>query len=191
MPVRSKQFYKFWWDQELDCLKEDSIASHKLWQAAGKPRAGPLFTKYRSCKLLYKKRIRQCQRQETSSYTNDLHESLVGKQGTEFWKTWRSKFESASKCAQQVDGLIDENEIVSNFEQYFSKTCTNLTEDGSRKLKQIYEEKRPKYCGVPFDDDALFDVELVDKSIRSCGRGKAAGLDGLTAEHLQYCHPVL
>ena len=80
---------------------------------------------------------------------------------------------------------------MSNFEQYFSKTCTNLTEDGSRKLKQIYEEKRPKYCGVPFDDDALFDVELVDKSIRSCGRGKAAGLDGLTAEHLQYCHPVL
>ena len=37
----------------------------------------------------------------------------------------------------------------------------------------------------------LFDVELVDKSIRCCGRGKAAGLDGLTVEHLQYCHPVV
>ena len=58
-------------------------------------------------------------------------------------------------------------------------------------MKQIYEEKRSKYCGMPFDDDTLFDVELVDKSIRSCGRGKAAGLDGLTAEHLQYCHPVV
>ena len=36
-----------------------------------------------------------------------------------------------------------------------------------------------------------FDVELVGKIISSLKKGKAAGLDGLTAEHLQFCHPVL
>jgi len=191
VPLRSKQFYKFWWDQELDCLKEDSISSHKLWQAAGKPRGGPIFNKYRSCKLLYKRRIRECQRQETSSYTNDLHEALINKEGPAFWKTWRSKFETHGKGVQQVDGLTDKKQIVNKFEEYFSKTCSNLTEEGSRKLKEIYENKRPDYCGLPFDDDLLFDVELVEKSVSSLGRGKAAGLDSLTAEHLQHSHPAL
>jgi len=191
VPVRSKQFYKFWWDEELDCLKEDSISSHKLWQAVGRPRAGPIFSKFRSCKLLYKKRIRECQRQETSSYTNDLHDALVNKQGTAFWSMWRSKFESNNKSVRQVDGLTDEKEIVNKFEEFFAKTCSNLTDDGSRNLKEIYENKRPNYCGLPFDDDYLFDVELVDKSVASLARGKAAGLDSLTAEHLQNSHPAL
>jgi len=191
VPVRSKQFYKFWWDQELDCLKEDSISAHKLWKAAGKPRLGPLFAKSRSSKLLYKKRIRECQRQETSSYTNDLHDALVNKQGNAFWKCWRSKFESNGKRVNQVDGVTDEKEIINIFEQHFSKTCSNLTVDGSNKLKKIYSSKRPNYCGLPFDDYLLFDVELIDKSVSSLDRGKAAGLDSLTAEHLQHSHPAL
>ena len=50
---------------------------------------------------------------------------------------------------------------------------------------RIYESMRPNYCGLPYDDELLFDVELVDKSVRSLERGKAAGRDTLTAEHLQ------
>ena len=40
-------------------------------------------------------------------------------------------------------------------------------------------------------DDFLFDIELVDNSVRTLKCGKAAGLDGLTAEHIIYCHPAL
>ena len=39
--------------------------------------------------------------------------------------------------------------------------------------------------------DHYFDVELVDKIISSLKKGKAVGLDGLTADHLQFCQPVL
>lgn len=121
VPMRSKQFYKFWWDEELDCLKEDSISTHNLWKVAGKPRSGPLFTKARTAKLLYKQRIRQHQRQETSSYTNDLHEALIHKQGNTFWQCWRAKFSSTSNRVTQVDGLTDENESVNAFEEYLAK----------------------------------------------------------------------
>jgi len=113
------------------------------------------------------------------------------KQGNAFWKCWRSKFESNSKRVCQVDGLTDEKEIVNNFEQYFSTTCSNLTEEGSNNLREIYNNSRSNYCGLPWDDYLLFDVELVDKSITSLCHGKAAGLDSLTAEHLQYSHPAL
>ena len=33
---------KFWWDQELDELKSNSVASFRAWQNAGKPRTGLL-----------------------------------------------------------------------------------------------------------------------------------------------------
>ena len=39
--------------------------------------------------------------------------------------------------------------------------------------------------------ELLFDAELVDNIVTNMKRGKAAGLDGLTAEHLQYSHPCL
>ena len=75
VPSRKKSFYKFWWCEELDCLKQQSIDDYRLWKAMGKPRSGEVFDKSRASRLLYKQRIREFQRHESSSYTNDLHES--------------------------------------------------------------------------------------------------------------------
>ena len=50
---------------------------------------------------------------------------------------------------------------------------------------------RPKYVGLPHSDDHAFDVELVDKIITELKKNKAAGLDNLTAEHLQFSHPIV
>ena len=44
---------------------------------------------------------------------------------------------------------------------------------------------------MPLTDDHTFDVELVDSIVYQMKRGKAAGLDNLTIEHLQYSHPAL
>ena len=54
VPVRRRNFYKFWWDQELDSLKDNAISSNKVWKSAGRPRSGPLFTKRNSDKRTYK-----------------------------------------------------------------------------------------------------------------------------------------
>jgi len=50
IPERSENFLKFWWNEELSLLKQASIESNKLWNAAGKPRSGPLFLKRQSCR---------------------------------------------------------------------------------------------------------------------------------------------
>jgi len=80
VPVRRKNFYKFWWSQELDHLKDEAIKSHRIWQAAGRPRSGACFTKYRSDKIAYKKAIHQHRLQENLTYTNDLQETLLKKE---------------------------------------------------------------------------------------------------------------
>ena len=43
VPKRKSNFYKFWWDMELDLLKEESIEKHKVWSSLGRPRMGPYF----------------------------------------------------------------------------------------------------------------------------------------------------
>jgi len=137
-------------DQELDCLKEDSVNTHKSWKAAGKPRFGVIFNKYHKSKLVYKKRIRECQQQETCSYTNELHEALINKQGGNFWKCWQSKFGSKNNSVVQVDGTTDASDIANKFQAYFARNCSSLTRDGVNRLKTEYENKRPDYCGRPF-----------------------------------------
>lgn len=191
VPERRKNFYKFWWSQELDCLKEEAVKSHSIWKAAGKPRSGFCFDKYRSDKLAYKLAIREHQQQEKSAYSNDLHEALINKQGQNFWNCWRSKFETNRQRPRQIDGLVDDNEIAEKFAQHFKETCSPLSDDGNKKLKDLYEAKRVTYTGSYMNDELLFDAALVDKIVTNMKRGKAAGLDGLTAEHIQYCHPCL
>ena len=62
---------------------------------------------------------------------------------------------------------------------------------GGKNLNDVYVEKRSSYSGSPFTNDLAFDAELTESIIKNMKRGKAAGLDGITAEHLQHCHPSL
>ena len=190
VPRRANNFYKFWWDEEVNLLKEESIESDRLWKAAGRPRRGPIFDKRQSCRLRYRQRLREGQRLSTLSYTNDLHECLLRKNGPEFWKSWNSKFRTVSKCLQ-VDGCVDSKIIAGKFADHFSKSYTSNSAERAAELQSEFSSLRKDYIGCPLTDDYLFDVELVGSVLLKLKRGKAAGIDQLTVEHLLYSHPVL
>jgi len=44
---------------------------------------------------------------------------------------------------------------------------------------------------MPLTEAQYFDVELVSKTIINLKRGKAADIEGILAEHLQFCHSCL
>lgn len=50
---------------------------------------------------------------------------------------------------------------------------------------------RASYCGQSVGEPFRFDAELVENVIANMKRGKAADLDGISAEHLQYSHCIL
>lgn len=84
VPQRAKNFYKFWWNEELKILKNESIESNQVWKDAGKPRSGPIFLKRQACRLRYRKRIRENQKSESVSFTNDLNDALLQKKARNF-----------------------------------------------------------------------------------------------------------
>jgi exonuclease III len=190
VPQYRKDFFKFWWNEEMELLKEASIESNRIWKAAGRPRNGPLFDKRQSCRLLYRKRIRENQRNATSVYTNELHSALLKKDGSSFWKVWRSKFD-CSKNPVEVEGCMDANVITDKFASYFSAPVSASDTQYAADMQADFCGLRNIYCGTPLDAADMFDVELVSKVIDKLKRGKAAGLDTLTTEHLINCHPSI
>jgi len=191
IPKHKKNFYKFWWSQELDELKDKAIASCRMWKDAGKPRSGPIHAKYIQDKLRYKKRIREERGQETSIFTNDLHDALMNKSGCEFWKNWNSKFENKVNNILQVDGITDSRTIADKFAKHFEQICTPFSAVRNEGLKAKYLLKRSTYCGSPVTDSEKFDVQLLSELINKMKNGKAAGLDGISCEHIKFSHPIV
>lgn len=190
VPRAKKNFYKFWWTEELDLLKKDSMDTNKLWKAAGKPRSGPIFTRRQSSRLLYRKRLRDEQKAETYSYSNDLHEALIRKDSVNFWKCWRAKLDTSNRCAE-VGGCVDSAVIVNKFANHFSSSYRCSSYSQADNLRIEYERLRGSYCGHPVIDNELFETEVICRIISNMKRGKAPGIDGLSVEHLSYSHPAL
>ena len=191
VPVCRQNFFKFWWNQELDALKENSIESHKLWVSAGRPRCGPIFMKRNKDRNAYRLAIKKNDTESTKYYTNELHEALLNKRGNVFWKCYNAKFGNKSRDCQQVDGIVDPHQVADNFSSHFQKSCSNLSESGSSRLANQYSGMRSNYVGHPLTEELHFDAQLIEDVVNNLKRGKAAGLDNLTAEHLQHCHPLL
>jgi len=114
-------FFKFWWDHNFDELKQKSVAFCRVWRAEGKPHSGPNSELYRKDKLAYRNGIRSRQLDEKSHYTNDLHEALLEKQRTTFWKCWNSKFGTNKRGVNHVDGITNPDIIVEHFVFSFLK----------------------------------------------------------------------
>jgi hypothetical protein len=191
IPKHKKNYYKFWWSQELDCLKQNAIDSCRAWKEADKPKYGAIFSEYKKCKLLYKKRIREEQRIESTSFTNNLHDALLCKSGQDFWKCWKSKLGRESRNIVQVDGTGDGGVIVNKFAVYFASSCTPFSALRNEQLKSAYADRRSNYCGSPITDNQLFDAELLSKLIDNMPNGKAAGLDEISSEHIKFSHPIV
>jgi len=81
--------------------------------------------------------------------------------------------------------------IIQSFQMKWTKNFMLVMLAGNQALYDKYVSRRSDYRGTCHNADLEFDVSLVDNVIANMKRGKASGLDGLSAEHLQYSHPAI
>ncbi len=186
VPRVTKSFYKFWWDTELDCLKGASVDAFNVWKAAGRPRFGELFDNKQRTRARYRLAIREKRRREDLAYTNDLHDALLQKDTTSFWRSWKSKF--STKTDLVVDGACEPREVLSNFQRHFSKLATASETDEAEALRAKFVDLTSDYEGNYCDPLNSIDVQMVYESIKTFERGKASDLDDISAEHLKFSH---
>ena len=173
----------------MNALKDNCIITHRLWVANGRQRNGILFDNKAKAKLLYRNTIKTRQSSEKSDITNSLHDALCSKDSSTFWKMWKNKFASSKARMDTIDDLRDEQLIADKFADMFSNEVVfDARVKHAAKVK--LHERLKKYAGDNFDYNSIT-VEMVENIIRDMKRGKAAGSDHLTAEHLQLTHPIL
>lgn len=190
VPSVRKSFFKFWWDTELDLLKQASVDAFVLWKQVGRPRQGSFFENKQRARLQYRNAIRGKQRSEMDAYSNDLHENLVRKEPNAFWRSWRSSF-NVDSSDLVVEKVSDHAEVLSKFDKHFRRLASESTSSQADELRVKLEEVRRQYLGHPFDSLNCFDAHLVSECIFSFKNGKACGLDNISAEHLKFSHPSI
>jgi hypothetical protein len=116
---------------------------------------------------------------------------LLAKSGQAFWRTWKSKFPNDSSNLVLVDGTADSQVIASKFATFFESNSKPFSTARNEELKSHYLAMRSEYCGSPIINNQQFDVELLSKLVSSMKNGKAAGLDGISCEHIKFSHPIL
>jgi hypothetical protein len=104
---------------------------------------------------------------------------------------WKSKVRTKQAIPHSVDGATEHSKIANKFADVFESFSSNSSADKNVKFRNQYFELLNNYTGDMFDRSCLLCVDDVDKSICDLKLGKAASLDGLTAEHVKYCHPVI
>ena len=185
---RKVNFYKFWWDVEGDLLKENSLETHKLWVQNGRPRFGDIYVAKTRAKMAYKSYIRNKDKSERNIFSDNLHNSLLNRDSGSFWKIWKSKFCSHRNYNTVVNGVSDAQNIADKFAEYFA-TIYRKNELHNNTFKSDFAKKLSQYKGK--DLKLEMEVSVVDDIIRKLKRGKAAGPDEITCEHLQFAHPVV
>jgi hypothetical protein len=191
IPVFRSDFLKYWWNQELDELKSNSCSTHSIWLDAGRPMYGPIYDAKRRAKAAYKTCIRNNQKLEQQSVSNDLHDALIQKSTSCFWKSWNNKFGKKKVTSKTIEGFTD-NQLISNgFAEYF---CVNGNSESTADcvlLENAFMKRLSNYRNDDDDVNLKIDVTLVDCVISKLKKGKASGADHLASEHFQYCHPIV
>ena len=106
-----------------------------------------------------------------------------------FWRTWRSKF-TDSRQPSVIDGCCNESDIANRFAAVFKSVSVPNSVDKHEQLHCVFNSRFMSYRGqdVSFD---FISTSNVQKCIEDLKTGKAAGCDGLMAEHVCFARPIL
>lgn len=191
VPVEKTDFFKFWWDQELDELKKRSIDTHRNWLNANRPKHGVIFEEKAKSKAAYRKCIRKNQQVERDTITNDLHDALSSKSQNAFWKMWHSKFGKKKVFPVTINKETNDQVIANKFASYFASVCTVNSDVRNAEFSTKLTDRMASYIGdLPCDIEKI-DVKMIDDIVTKLHMGKAMDVDQLSAEHIKFCHPIL
>ena len=184
IPCVPRSALKHYWTFALDDLKTSSKDAFDMWILCGRPGTGAVFDIMRDAKYKYKLAVRQAIRTYEDRFSDELYEHLLSKNMGNFWKVWSSKMSHKVLNVECIDGESDDQKIADVFCQRFSEPDVVQHSLHDRLDQALNNDVSVQ----PF----MLSVEEVDTVIRSAmKRGKAAGVDNISLEHILNSHPSL
>jgi hypothetical protein len=164
------------WNDYVKTLYEDSRRQFLQWKSTGKPRNGDIHNAMRLSKAKFKYALRSCKNNEETLRANALAKKLMNKNDREFWRDVKNINNSRIQLPSSIDGVCG------------AEAISNMWLDHYGKLFNMYANeplKLPMNCA--FEAGMIVKTHEVDFCIKNVAANKAAGPDGLTAEHFKFC----
>ena len=183
--VKEKKWYK---DQTLSRLASAKKAAWDKWSANGRPREGPLYDAKIKTRAEFRKRMRVCAANSERKRIQRFDEKFKPKSSSRF-RIPSTKTRQSPSLRVNQEVATDPKTILTAWEDHFRAISSASTELSSVMCSS--EQEINKMMLDSFNnEDCLLDVpfvpEEVDSVLKKLKLGKAAGHDGVQAEHLKY-----
>ena len=189
--------YKPYWNYELSQLKRVKVDTYRTWVNAGRPRAPdhPLMVAYKLSKKTFVRTIKRIAKQyENEEIYKAVRLSEIDRNS--FWrllKRCRNSCGSTNISIKRPDG-----DVVNNLPDVLEVWHCHFATLGIPKNNANYDERHHHEVtdfvetynnGIIIDDDFLsqaFTSDEIRCALRNLNKGKAAGYDQISAEHIIY-----
>ena len=193
--TKYSQHCRPFWNAHLSELKRKKVACYKEWKDDGCPRVNdaPTWVAHKEAKKVFRREIKKVQRKYERDEINRVLKSAEYDRNN-FWriiKRYRNSDHSKSFSIRDSTNKVvhETGEVVKVWEKHFSKLCSPTPDPEFDQNHFEYVDRKVKEWTLDNDQDEFlnipFTVDEIRNGIRGLNKGKAAGYDSVTAEHLQ------
>jgi hypothetical protein len=182
--VKKKKWYK---DQTLSRLASAKKAAWDKWSANGRPKEGPLYDAKIKTRAEFRKRMRVCAANSERKRIQRFDDKFKQKSSSRF-RIPSTKTRQSPSLRVNQEVATDPKTILAAWEDHFRAISSANTELSSVMCSSEQEINKMMHDSFN-NEDSLLDVpftsEEVDSVLKKLKLGKAAGHDGVQAEHLK------
>ena len=176
-PKKYKQI--FGWNEMCKELHSTAREAFLTWVENGKPRQGHLADEKRKTQADFKRAVKHCKVLSATNKANKLAENLINNNSKSFWSEVKKQTSNNCTQANTIDNISGDKGISNLWRDYYEDLLNSTI---STKYKDEVREFL-NYCDV--NDFHIYIIDVKD-AIKHLKKGKAAGLDKLSAEHFMY-----
>jgi len=175
---RSRSFKpKPYWCPELSSLRDRKRFWWRIWNEAGRPRAGHLFDCYKGCKRLFRQRSRYYMALKVENEFEKTNKLFRRGKMRDFWRRVRKRNQGDQHSQLNADALASHYETIMTDQE-------NLSED-QRLITNAVQQRALEIREGESDISASVSARAVSKYIEQLRPRCAPGADRITVEHLK------
>jgi hypothetical protein len=168
------------WNNRLNELKKNSRVAMQAWRDSGCPVIGSIHDEYVSCKKEYKKAIKEVKRNDKRARGDRLLDAWRTNDTKKFWNIWRS-----NSSQLRNNDVLQPDSFVDVFRGNFINSASNV------KAVNNFNALYNKMFVDNSCDKVQFNVEEIEKAVKSLKQSQTCDCNELTIMHILYSHPAI
>jgi len=171
--------------KELHSLARDAFLT---WRSNGSPRYGPIYEAMSKSRAQFKRVLRQCKSDKNRLMCDSLAKKLLLKDTKQFWNEVNSSIGKKMKLSTiTINGVTGSKNICSLWKDHFSGLLNSSTSSKHKEsVMQTLDE-----ISKSSTRHVLFNTGDIDMCLKKLKKGKSAGIDRISSEHLLHASPIV